>query len=181
MKTLSVQVALTTSASLAFGLGLFNPDAAQSASFNFSYQFANGETITGMVDGDLNPTNSNQVINLSNLMATYSGSNTVVFDTLGSGSLFVPLDGTGSINITGTDTALTSFFAISYSSLNNVGSAVVNIEGITNVDNPSLFDRSRFQASPKGVPESETSTALMVLGFAFLGNEVRKKRFTTNK
>lgn len=180
MRTLNVNVALTISTSLAFSLGLLNPDVAQSATFNFSYEFADGETITGMVDGDLNPSNSNQVINLSNLMATYSGSN-VVFDTLGSGSLFIPLDNTASINLTGTDAGQNSFFGINYSSLNDVGSAFLQAGTIINNDNPLIFDRSRFQASPIRVPESETSMALMVLGFAFLGNEVRKKRFTIGK
>jgi hypothetical protein len=180
MKSLSLQAALATSASLSFCLGLFNPTVAQSATFNFSYEFANGETIVGMVDGDINPNNSNQVINLSNLMATYSELNNVVFNTLGSGSLFFTLDGTGSINLTGND-GQSAFFGINYSSLNNVGGATLTAGAITNVDSSVTFDRSRFQASPKSIPESETSTALMVLGFIVLGNEVRKKRFTTTK
>lgn len=45
---------------------------AEALSFNFSYTFSSGESISGTVDGDLQPDN-NTVRNLSNLSATYSG------------------------------------------------------------------------------------------------------------
>lgn len=45
---------------------------ASAATFNFSYQFLSGETLLGQVEGDLQ-NDGDSVINLSNLVAEYSG------------------------------------------------------------------------------------------------------------
>ncbi|PSF38385.1 hypothetical protein C7H19_05190 [Aphanothece hegewaldii CCALA 016] len=177
MKTLNVQAALT-GASLALGLGFLTPDVAQAASFNFSYMFADGETFSGMVDGDINPNDPDEVINLSNLMGSYSGDTSVIFNTLAPGLLRLPLDGVGSINISGSD-GDDSFFGITYDASNGVGGAVtaaVSTSTVQSVDTAVTFDRDRFEAAPKAVPESQTAVPLIFLGLAFLGNEVRKNR-----
>ncbi|HEY9699679.1 MAG TPA: PTPA-CTERM sorting domain-containing protein [Trichocoleus sp.] len=56
----------------AIGLSVGSVTSAEAASFSFSYNFLSGESISGAIDGDLQPDN-NTVSNLRNLSATYSG------------------------------------------------------------------------------------------------------------
>jgi hypothetical protein len=55
---------------------------ASAATFNFSYTFAGGESLTGTVDGVLQP-DGVTVLNLSNLNAVYSGTPDRIFDNFG--------------------------------------------------------------------------------------------------
>ncbi|MDY6782615.1 MAG: PEP-CTERM sorting domain-containing protein [Cyanobacteriota bacterium] len=51
MKTLLAQIAVTTTAGTILSLGAMN--AAQAASFNFSYTLENGDILSGMLEGEV--------------------------------------------------------------------------------------------------------------------------------
>lgn len=58
--------------SVALSFSLKETAPASAATFKFAYQFGSGETISGQVDGDLQ-NDGDSVINLTNLVAEYSG------------------------------------------------------------------------------------------------------------
>lgn len=176
-----------SSTTLLLGLGTLSTLSAQAATFNFSYTFDSGETLSGMVDGDLLP-DGDTVVNLDNLMATYSGGEEIDFSFLldesvnlrsltisGERVLFLGTDFPGSGS--GSD-----FFFL-------VGTGApfddVSVGEITVRDNG--FDRSNFLETESFNPQKwvvtqknletvpEPSSLLAIFGIAAMGYGVKKK------
>jgi hypothetical protein len=74
------KASITATVGTVLSLGAFGVKPAQAATFAFTYEFLSGETLTGTVDGNLLP--NGDVVELTDLMASYSGSPGEVFSFL---------------------------------------------------------------------------------------------------
>jgi hypothetical protein len=166
---------------------------ASAATFNFSYKFSSGETLSGQVDGDLQ-NDGDSVINLSNLVAEYSGKPGDSF------SFFAPFGESSKISYSGlvsnffgfvkdpnTATSEFNFGFYLTSGTNLVNSATVgNFQtsqfliffpfGVNRTE-AEIFSRERWQLSEiKTVPEPGTLAGLSLLSLSLLaGKKVAKK------
>ena len=173
-------------ASTVLNFSLIDANTASAATFNFSYSFLSGETVSGKVDGDLQ-SNGDIVTNLSNLVAEYSGTPGTVF------SFFAPfgarqfslsgigLNLYGFVNNPNTPISQTNFgFALTDGIFANSATLGTFLTESTSIGFPQgqeakefeTFSSSRWRAAQtKDIPESSTVLSLSLLGLCFLGKK----------
>lgn len=178
--------------SVTLGSFLKETAPASAATFRFSYQFLSGETISGKVDGDLQ-NNGDSVINLSNLVAEYSGKPGDTF------SFFAPFGESPKISFSGlvsnffgfvkdpnTATAESNFgfylTAMNFTNSATVGNFFSSQYSIffpfgVNREEAEVFNSDRWQLSEvKTVPEPGIIAGLSLLGLSLLtSKKVAKK------
>ncbi len=164
---------------------------ANAATFQYSFDFGNGDVVSGMFDGTAN---GNLVTGLSNISASYNG---VAFN--GSGSLFVYSygtysdyyrlsPGTGYASFDGTNNnflffnldVTKAFPAVPanffYSSLNLSESKVSTSQGSSSIlNNYGNFGQYWNLTQVNPVPEPET-LAMMLLGLPMIAWTVRRRK-----
>lgn len=173
---------------LVFANGL-QPDSAEAATFNFSYTFLSGETLSGQVDGDL-ANDNDSVLNLRDLKASYSGLPGTSFSFLtpfdfshfslsGQGLNFLGFNispRTGSINPNlGFSLRDDVFLNSATLGLFQTNSNSVFYSSRENSEEFEIFSRSRWTvAEAKDVPESSAiaGLALLALGGCLLKRKV---------
>ncbi len=165
---------------------------ASAATFNFSYQFLSGETISGQVEGNLQ-NDGDSVINLSNLVAEYSGKPGDTF------SFFAPFGASPKISYSGLVSNFFGFvkdpktatpesnFGFSLTTAPNllngatVGNFYTSQSAISfpfgvNQREGEVFNRERWQLSEvKTVPEPGTIAGLSLLGLSLLAGKKRHR------
>ncbi|WP_165075827.1 PEP-CTERM sorting domain-containing protein [Paludisphaera rhizosphaerae] len=173
----------------AFLLLLAGATSTASAEFvtaAFSYRFADGQVLSGTVQGIYNPLNSGQLINLTNLHATYSGRPGVELTFLHpSIPSFIALDGrsyvsfSGFVAYAGTVEEQPNFGFSIYSGPSDViNSATIgtfstsqNSYGVpdpSDADEAETFARSRFSAQVVPEPASISMAAMALVSTALL-------------
>ncbi|OKH39751.1 hypothetical protein NIES2119_05755 [[Phormidium ambiguum] IAM M-71] len=183
---------LASSVALSFSLKETAP--ASAATFKFSYQFGSGETISGKVDGDLQ-NDGDSVINLSNLVAEYSGNPENKF------SFFAPFGESSKISYSG---LISNFFGFvqdpkTATIESNFGFRLATATGLLNgatVGNfqtsnflisfpfgvnqreAEVFNKERWQLSEvKTVPEPSAIAGLSLLSLSLLARKNSAKKF----
>lgn len=176
-------------------LGSFLKETApvSAATFKFSYQFLSGETVSGEVDGDLQ-NDGDTVINLSNLVAEYSGKPGDTF------SFFAPFGESPKISYSGlvsnffgfvedpnTATAKSNFgfhlAATNFTNSATVGNFFSSQYSIffpfgVNQEEAEVFNSDRWQLSEvKTVPEPGTIAGLSLLGLSLLARKKVANKF----
>lgn len=153
IKTIGVSVI----GAAAIGLSV-NVNTAAAATFNFSYTFLSGASISGTVEGDLQPDN-NTVRNLSRLSATYSEQPGTLLSFLATfPTQFFTLSGTSSF----------SFFGFA----NNPDTAI-------NQPNFGFYLGNPFTTN--GATVGTFATSSMVIGFPFNENRREAEPFAASR
>ncbi|AFY65847.1 PEP-CTERM sorting domain-containing protein [Geitlerinema sp. PCC 7407] len=166
-----------TTALLVSAYGL-QADSAQAATFNFSYAFSSGETLSGQIEGDL-ADDKDSVLNLRNLKAAYSGLPGTSFSFLtpfkfshfslsGRGLNFLGFNlspKTDSINPNMGFSLRDEFFLNSATlGLFQTNSTTVYYSNRENSEEFEVFSRDRWNAAEaKDVPESSAIAGLALL------------------
>jgi len=118
---------------------------AQAVSFEFTYRFLSGNTVSGTLDGDLQP-GEDRINNLTNLEASYSGVPEQVFSFFA----FSNTGGFNNISFSGDNTSLYGLVApmpTSDETVNIFGFLLRDLPDIVNSATVGFFGASRNQIS----------------------------------
>jgi hypothetical protein len=184
MKTATILI-LGVSTAIFTSLEFMRAKCAEAASFAFSYSFSSGKVLSGTFDGDFDTVVPSKVVNLRNLLASYSGAPTLVFDKLTppKKNNYLFLD-KSEIEINGeSSTDKSASFFITYDEAIPLGGVLVGkttqpvfLDG----DGPNVFSIDRFQVERTDistpVPEPSTTAFPLLLGIGIIACQLKQNQ-----
>ena len=171
---------------LAFVLGwnCLTAKPIDAATLNFTYTLESTETISGSFDGDIG-TDGNEVENLRNFTAVYSGEPSITFDTLETGNFF-DID-LSEFQLVGTSSSSPGARLLAVRGDNGVEDISVFVPATANSpvidDSDTVIVDNRLSVTPvnaETTPEPVITLALTLLGGFVSWQKLNKKQVSSS-